>query len=123
MTDTILNPDGSVYMTFGPSVPSKADLEGWCVRSVTSAHSTPERCHFDGTRWVGTGRLPGTVALTSTDCLSFNGLLRDLGELETIYGYRPRSSKITTDTYRWTFERVTPDGHRVSDMIIASKIH
>lgn len=124
MTDTILNPDGSVYMTFGPSVPSTADLEGWCVRQVTSVHRTPGSAEFrDQFGWVVTEWTPGTVALTCCDVESFNSLLKIVGELSECYGYRARSSKITDGTFRWTWERWTPDGTHMSDMIIASKIH
>lgn len=122
MSETIFNEDGSVYMTFGPSVPSTGDLEGWVVRMVTTAHDTPVTCRWAGDHWEGVGRQFGSVALADTDVDSFNGLLKILGELETIYGYRPRSSKILDDTYRWTFER-WEGGHHLSDMIIASKIH
>lgn len=101
----------------------QSDLEGWFVRQVSSAHSTPEVSRWvNGRGWVGEGRRLGTVALTSVGPESYNGLLKFLGELSSIYGYRPRSSKISERTYRWTWERVTADGHRVSDMIIASKI-
>lgn len=114
MSETILNPDGTVYMTFGPSVPSRGDLEGWMVRQVCSGTHGPTCPH---------GKITGTYAITTSDVESFNSLLKIVGELSAIYGYRPRSSKITDDTYRWTWEREYPDGHRGSDMIIASKIH
>ena len=115
MGQTILNPDGSVYMRLQDPVPSTGDLEGWTGRHVCSGTHGPNCPH---PRWM-----TGTAALTRVDVESFNGLLKIVGELSDMYGYRPRSSKITTDTYRWTFEREYPDGHRGSDMIIASKIH
>lgn len=103
---------GAVYMTLPAPVPSSGNLEGWLVRSVTSVSHGP-RC---------SGR-PGTRSVAETDVESFNSLLRLLGALEGHYGYRPRSSRIGVDSYRWTFEEVTVAGHRVSDMIIASRIH
>lgn len=99
MTDT---------MTFPPAIPSAGDLEGWCVRSVTN--------------WTGADRSLGTCSLVRTDVDSLNGLLRDLGELSEIYGYRPQSSKIADGTFRWTFEQRLSDGRRVTDMIIANRI-
>lgn len=114
MSETIFNPDGTVYMTLPDPVPSAGDLEGWTVRHVMSGTHGPECPH--------TARSLGTHALVRTDVESFNDLLRDLTEFEREYGYRPRSSRITDSTYRWTFERYTRDGHRLSDMIIASKI-
>jgi hypothetical protein len=114
MTDTIFNEDGSVYMTFGPSVPSRGDLEGWTVRQVCSGTHGPTCPH---------GKTNGTYSLVRTDVESFNGLLKIIGELSDMYEYRPQPSKITDGTYRWTFEREYPGGHRGSDMIIASKIH
>lgn len=122
MSETVFNADGSVYMSFPPVQPSPADPEGWCIRMVTTAHHTPQRTSWNGSRWVATGRELGTVAFTRTDVLSFNDLLRDLGSLEATYGYRPLSSRVGSSHYRWTFERWTPDGHHVSDMIIANKI-
>lgn len=121
--ETIFNPDGSVYMTFGPSVPSKADLEGWQVRQVCSVHRTPKSAEFqDQFGWVVTEWMPGTVSLVTSDCESFNSLLKIVGEMSVAYGYRPPSVKITGHTFRWTWERWTPDGTHMSDMIIASKI-
>lgn len=108
MSDTIRNQDGSVYMTFGPSVPSSADLEGWYVRQVLTADRIPK------------GR--GTGVASDDDVRSLNSLLRLLGDLEAQYGYRPLSSKIAEGTFRWTFERRTPRGHRLTSMVIASRI-
>lgn len=123
MSSTIFNEDGSVYMTFGPSVPSEADLEGWCVRQVCSVHRTPKSAKFqDQFGWVVTEWQPGTVSLVTSDCESFNSLLKIVGELSVAYGHRARSSKISDHTFRWTWERWTPDGTHMSDMIIASKI-
>lgn len=122
--ETIFNPDGSVYMTFPPAVPSTGDLEGWTVRQVCNVHRTPGGAEFRGQfGWVVTEWKPGTVSLVTSDCESFNGVLRIVGELSAAYGYRPPSCKITADTFRWTWERWTPDGTHMSDMIIASKIH
>lgn len=101
MTDTIFNPDGSVYMTFSPSVPSRADLEGWTVRYVCSGTHGPACPH---------GKVTGTYSVaTRTDVESFNGLLKLIGDLSDMYRYRPRPSKITSDTFRWTWEREYPD--------------
>lgn len=125
MSQEIFDVGGGLYLTLPDPVPSRGDLEGWTVRHVTSAHSTPETCRWDGRcgRWVGVGRRAGTVALTASDVDSFNGVLRFVGELSADYGYRPRSSRIGANAFRWTWERVTQDGHRVSDMVIVSRIH
>jgi len=114
MSDTVLDRDGSVYMAFGPSVPGTGDLEGWTVHQVCSGTHGPACPH---------GKINGTYSLVRTDVESFNGLLKIIGEFSDMYGYRPRSSRIGADAYRWTFEREYPDGHRGSDMIIASRIH
>lgn len=114
MSERILDQNGDVYMELLPPVPSRGDSEGWFVRHVSSgSHSTA----------CGCSESVGTAALDRSDVRSFNGLLDDLSEFEGFYGYRPRSSKILDGTFRWTFERVTDGGHRVSDMLIASKIN
>lgn len=110
MSETIFNADGSVYMTFGPSIPSRADTEGWMVRRVTSG-SHRSFCPR-----------PGSRAVSEAGPESFNGVLRLVGGLADEYGYRPVSSRVGGYAYRWTFERFTPDGHRVTDMIIVSRI-
>lgn len=116
MSETILN------MTMGPSVPSTADLEGWQVRQVCSVHRTPAGAEFHpGRGWVPTSWKPGTISLVSSDCESFNNLLKIVGELSIAYGYRPRSTQVG-NAFRWTWERWTPDGTHMSDMIIASRI-
>ena len=115
MGQTILNEDGSVRMTLPDPVPSRGDLEGWTVRHVCSGTHGPACPH---------GKTNGTYSVaTRTDVESSNGLLKLIGDLSDMYRYRPRPSKITSDTFRWTWEREYPDGHRGSDMIIASKIH
>lgn len=123
MSETILNADGSVYMTLPDPRPSTGDLEGWTVRQVCSVHRTPETAHFqDQFGWVVDTWAPGTVSLVTSDCESFNSLLKIVGELSVAYGYRPRSSKIGDHTFRWTWERWTLDGTHMSAMIIASRI-
>ena len=122
MADTIFNPDGSVYMTFGPSVPSSGALEKWQVRHVCSVHRTPGRVEWDGTRWAPVTWTQGTIGLVTSDCRSFNDLLGIVGEMSDDYGYRPPSSRIGDGTFRWTWERWSPDGTHMSDMIIATKI-
>lgn len=112
MSDTILNEDGSVYMTFPLSgALSPSDLEGWTVRTITSADTES-----------------GTVALITTECESFRGLLRHVGafrdcyangfgrEVHTAFGKGVRH-------YRWTWEHFTPSGERQTDTVIASRIH
>jgi hypothetical protein len=112
MSDTILNPDGSVYMTFGPSAPSPADLEGWYVRTITSADT----------------RL-GTFALLNTECESFNSLLRHVGAMRAACVGTLGGTEVHTSFgeglrhYRWTWERFTPSGERQTDTVIASRIH
>ncbi len=113
MSEKILNRDGSVYMTLPAPVPSAGDLEGWVVRHVTSGTHGPACPHSS---------LVGTFSLASTDVGSHNELLAIIGSLAALYGYPVRSSRITGRTYRWTWERQEPNGHRASDMIIASKI-
>jgi hypothetical protein len=115
MSDTILNQDGSVYMTFPPAVPSPADLEGWTVRQVSTGTHGPTCPH--------SAQLKGTFAVTCVDVESFNGLLKVVGALADEYGYRPVSARVGSDSYRWSFERWAPDGHRITDMLIVSKIH
>lgn len=112
MSDTIRNEDGSVYMTFGPSTPSPADLEGWLVRHVCSGSHGPACGHG----------MTGTWSVARSDVDSHNNLLRLLVAMSDVYGYRPASSRIVDGTFRWTWERDYRDGHRGSDMIIASKI-
>ncbi len=114
MSDTIRNQDGSVYMTFGPSVPSSSDLEGWLVRHLCSGSHHPGCSHGPEST--------GTWTVDRSDVESFNGVLKIVGAMSNAYGYTPRSSKILDGTFRWTFEREYADGHRGSDMIIASKI-
>ena len=106
------NRDGSVAMWCPPAVPSPGDLEGWTVRHVCSGTHGPA-CPY--------GEV-GTYSLIRTDVESFNRLLKIVSDLSAEYGYRPRSSRITDHTFRWTWEREFPGGHRESDMIIASKI-
>ena len=112
---TILNPDGSVYMTFPPAVESAGDLEGWMVHQVTSGTHNAS-CGHPGLASVG------TAAMICQDVMSRKELLGLVGTFAREYGYRPASSGFGHRTFRWTFERVTEDRHRVSDMIIASKI-
>lgn len=113
MGQTILNEDGGVYMTLPDPVPSTGDLEGWTVRRVCSGTHGPACPH---------GKTNGTYSLVRTDVESFNSLLKIVADMDLSYGYKVRSSKIVGRTYRWTWEREYPGGHRVSDMIIASKI-
>lgn len=108
---TIFNSDGTVYMTLPTPVPSNGDLEGWMVRQVTS-----------GSHTAGC-RVAGTRASVETGPDSFNGLLRLISDTSAWYGYRVTSSRITPGTFRWTWEARLRDGHRVTDMIIASRIH
>lgn len=89
--------------------------DGWVVRRVTSASHGPA-C-------PDSARLRGTHAVTGTDVESFKGVLRLVGGLSEGYGYRPRSSRVGQSSFRWTWERELPGGHRVSDMVIVSKIH
>lgn len=110
---TIHNTDGSVYMTFPPAIESRGDLQGWTVRHVCSGTHAPICPH---------GKVNGTYAVSRTDVESFNGLNKIISELADLYGYRPLSSRIGATSYRWTFEREYPGGHRGSDMIIASLI-
>lgn len=98
-------------MTFPPAVPSRADLEGWMVRRITTG-SHRSFCPR-----------PGSRSAVENGPESFNGVLRLVGDLSVEYGYRPRSSRIGGYAFRWTWERFTPDGHRVSDMIVVSRIH
>jgi hypothetical protein len=110
MSETIYNADGSVYMTFGPMEPSPGELEGWHVHTITSA---------DTREW-------GTVSLVTSECESFNSLLRHVSamregtregtETHTAFGPGVRH-------YRWTWESFTPSGERQTDTVIASKIH
>lgn len=106
MNETIRNLDGSVYMTFPPAVPSASDLEGWYVRTITSADLPGQ----------------GTYAITSTECDSRRSLLAHVGAFEESYGYRPREVKIGESTYRWTWEHLGSDGVRISDAVWATKI-
>lgn len=114
MSETIYNPDGTVYMTLPDPVPSTGDLEGWVIRHVCSGTHGPNCPH---PRWM-----TGTASLVRVDVESFNSLLRIVADLDSIYGTHATSHKIVGRTYRWTWEREYPDGHRGSDMIIASKI-
>lgn len=112
MSDTIFNEDGTVYMTFTPPVPSQGDQEGWFVRHVTSGTHTGPKCQSHRTR-----------STVDADCMSFNELLKLVGANSDYYGYRPPSSKIGSQrAFRWSWEMVLPSGHRLSEMIIATKI-
>lgn len=93
-----------------PAVPSTGSTEGWYVRRVISGSHTAPTCLR---RW--------TRSEVYVDCLSFNDLLETINDLGEEYGVRPRSNKIGDSAYRWTFVEDLP-GHRVSEMIIASKI-
>lgn len=64
----------------------------------------------------------GTFALINTECDDLNSLLRHVGAFESAYGYRPRSTKIGLNTFRWTWERLAPDGTRHSHAVWATKI-
>jgi len=113
MPGTIFNKDGSVYMTFGPMQPSPGDVEGWHVHTITSA---------DTRDW-------GTVSLVTSECESFNSLLRHIAAMReaclgTLGGTETRSAfGPGVRHYRWTWERFTPSGERQTDTVIASKIH
>ena len=123
MQETIFNPDGSVYMTFPPAVESASDREGWFVRHVCSVHRNPEAAEFTpGRGWQPTAWKPGTISLVCSDVESFNCLLRLVADMSDAYGYRPRSSRIGCHAFRWTWERWTPDGTHMSDMIIVSRV-
>ncbi len=87
--------------------------QGWTVRHVSSGTHTLA-CHHQG--------MTGTFALIRSDVENFNGVLKIIGEFADRYGYRPRSTRIGTGSFRWTFEREYADGHRGADMIIVSKI-
>lgn len=110
----IRNPDGSLYMRFPPAVPSSADLEGWSIHRMSSTVRLP-----------GVGARTGSVAVERSDVESFNGLLRLVREISRAYGYQPSASWFGTGQshFRWTWEHRYDNGHHVSEMIIASKIH
>lgn len=83
--------------------------EAWCVRSVVtdgSGHSTVD-----------------------TDCMPQSALAQTLADLCGLYNVTPQrfpggvSRGRFGPFYRWTFEQRLSDGRRVTDMIIASKIH
>lgn len=114
MSTTIYDVDGIVYMTLPDPVPSTGDLQGWIVRHVSSGSHGPA-CQHSG--------MGGTYSLSRTDVESFNALLGIVADFADMYGYRPRSSRIGVESFRWTFERDYGDGHRGSDMIIASRVH
>jgi len=88
---------------------------GYIVRHVCSGTHGPTCPH--------SARMRGTFAVSRTDAEDFRGVLKLIGEMSELYGYRPRSVRIGLSSFRWTFTREHPDGHRVSDMIIASRIH
>lgn len=102
MADTIFNPDGSVYMTFPPAVPSSGDLQGWHYTQVTATR-------------VGSG--PSRVVVTD-DCTSLNGLLRVLSLHNAC---RSTVRGAVAGGYRWAWEEVTASG-RVSNVVFARKV-
>jgi hypothetical protein len=98
-------------------------MDGFIVRTVSSGTHGPNCPHR---------HIRGTFALTRSDAEDFRGLVRYRGGFVRSYGYLPRSAAFGTTVlpdgqvvathYRWTWEGVTPDGHRFSDMIIASRV-
>lgn len=115
---TIYNDDGSVYVTS----PEPDATERWSTaqrftaRVVTSTDNPPACAHGD--RYD-----TGTFALTSTYPLSFDGLLETVGEYNAAYKVE-RPVMVTCfagpngrRAYRWSWERLTTWGGRVSDTL------
>ena len=76
MTNVVLNADGTTYMTFTSSMPSPGDLEGWYVRTISTGYGHT----------------------STSDCVSFNELLKMIENASGDYGYRARSSKVADRT-------------------------
>lgn len=107
----IRNPDGSLYMSFPPAVPSTADVTGYRVRTIVSGS---HRC----------GRTNGTRSSLTDEMMSERELLRLIASLRGDYG-APCVSGVSmgpgSRTFRWAWEE-TVSRHRLTDVVIATRI-
>lgn len=65
---------------------------------------------------------PGTIAQTSTDVMPASMLADKLVGLGAMHNTGPQGCLIPGGAVRWTMQTLCSDGHRVSDMVIASPI-
>lgn len=86
--------------------------DAYMVRRVTSASHRPS-C-----------RVPGTNAVTVVDAIPVNDLIKMVNTLAEWHGHPEavRPCPVGETGYRWAWEWFAPDGHRVSEMIIATPI-
>jgi hypothetical protein len=109
MTNTILNADGSVYMTFPPVTP-RVDRVRYTVRHVRSIDN-PQSDVYDA----------GTTALVTTVRDSFRGVLAARNGLTEAYQVGPAVTSAVTykgrRVYRYTWERLTSWNGRVTDTL------
>ena len=92
-------------------------VDGWMVRRVTSASHT-------GACRQGPHSVRGTHAVVVTDVMPDNDMIKLVNVVAAWHGQpdRVKPSPVGTLGYRWTWEWFAPDGHRVTEMIIATPV-
>lgn len=92
-------------------------VDGWFIRRVTSATHGPA-CRR------GPHPIRGTTSVVTTDCLSDNDMIKLVNSLAAWHGQpqHVRPSTVGTQGYRWSWEWFAPDGHRITEMVIATPV-
>lgn len=87
-------------------------VDGYLVRRVTSGSHGPA-C-----------QVHRTVASTVSDVVDVNGLLKMVNTTAAWYGQQDqvKPTEVGGVAYRWSWEWFTPDGHRITEMIVATPI-
>lgn len=87
-------------------------VDGWMVRHVSAGSHGPA-CPVRGTH-----------AVVSVDCMSDNDMIKTVNSVAAWHGQpdNVRPYRVGDLGYRWCWEWFAPDGHRVTEMIIATPV-